>query len=271
VIFALGGITGVMVSSMPFDWQATDSYFIEAHFHYVLNGAVVFPIFAAIYYWLPKMTGYKLNRRLGVWSFWIMLISFNVSFFPMHVLGLRGMPRRVYTYGDYVGWSWLNLVASVGAGVFGLGTGITLINVAWSRWRRIPAGDDPWEADTLEWATTSPPPDYNFAAIPIVASRHPLWDQRPLPTGLSNLPETKSIGVEGALRRESAISGGLDALSEATLTVPEPSAWPCALAFAISIFLVGLLITAQLVMGIGIVAGLVALCRWTWRTEVDRP
>jgi hypothetical protein len=148
---------------------------------------------------------------------------------------------------------------------------IFLYNVMHSRKHGAVAGMNPWGAATLEWATTSPPPDYNFAAIPIVASRHPLWDQRPLPTGVSNLPETKSIGVEGALRRESAITGGLDALSEATLTVPEPSAWPCALAFAISIFLVGLLITAKLVMGIGIVAGLVALCRWTWRTEVDRP
>ena len=128
VIFLLGGITGVMVAVMPFDWQVTDSYFIVAHFNYTLNGAVVFQIFAALYYWLPKMTGRMLSERLGKISFWTMLVGFNVSFFPMHILGLMGMQRRIYTYSDGHGWGTLNLVVSIGCALFGLGTGITLFN-----------------------------------------------------------------------------------------------------------------------------------------------
>ena len=124
VIFLLGGITGVMVAVMPWDWQVTDSYFIVAHFHYTLNGAVVFPIFGALYYWLPKMTGRMLSERLGKLSFWTMLVGFNVSFFPMHILGLMGMQRRIYTYSDGLGWGTLNLIVSIGGALFGLGTGI---------------------------------------------------------------------------------------------------------------------------------------------------
>src|SRR4051812_44215357 len=176
LIFLLGGITGVMVAVMPFDWQITDSYFIVAHFHYVLNGAVVFPIFGALYYWGPKMTGRLLDERLGRISFWTMFVGFNVAFFPMHILGFLGMPRRVYTYDSGLGWDALNLLISVASFVFALGTLLTLFNVVRSQFRGAPAGDNPWQADSLEWATSSPPPEYNFAATPIVAGRHPLWD-----------------------------------------------------------------------------------------------
>ncbi len=272
IIFLLGGITGIMVSSMPFDWQATDSYFIVAHLHYVLNGAVVFPIFGALYYWLPKMTGRMLDARLGKWSFWIMFIFFNVSFFPMHVLGLRGMPRRVYTYQSGLGWDWLNMIASVGSGIFGLGTGLTLINVLWSRRHGAVAGDDPWRSDTLEWATTSPPPDYNFAAVPVITSRHPLWDQRPLPLAASGPdPSTESHGVRGAENRETPVTGGLGADAESAMTVPPPSALPCLLAFGIAIFFVGLLVSAHVVIIAGAVIGVTGVTRWAWRTEVDQP
>src|SRR5467141_2383477 len=128
LIFLLGGITGVMVAVLPFDWQAHDSYFVVAHFHYVLNGAVVFPIFGAMYYWLPKMTGHLLSERLGKISFWTMFVGFNLAFFPMHILGFLGMPRRVWTYSSGLGWDGLNSIVSIGAVVFGLGTGITLLN-----------------------------------------------------------------------------------------------------------------------------------------------
>src|SRR3954468_23108495 len=170
VIFLLGGITGVMVAVMPFDWQGTDSYFVVAHFHYTLNGAVVFPIFGALYYWLPKMTGRMLSERLGKWSFWTMLIGFNASFFPMHILGMMGMQRRIYTYDSGLGWGTLNAVVSIGGVLFGAGTGVTLFNFFWSRWKGAPAPANPWEADTLEWALPSPPPEYNFAEVPVVHS-----------------------------------------------------------------------------------------------------
>src|SRR5205085_6788347 len=166
-IFLLGGITGVMVSVLPFDWQVHDSYFVVAHFHYVLNGAVVFPIFGAIYYWLPKMTGRMLSERLGRLSFWTMAIGFNVAFFPMHILGFLGMPRRVYTYDNGLGWDNLNLIETIGGFFFGLGTLFTLINFFWSRKHGAVAPADPWHSDSLEWSVSSPPPEYNFAGTPI--------------------------------------------------------------------------------------------------------
>ncbi len=270
VIFLIGGITGVMVAAIPFDLQVTDSYFIVAHFHYVLNGAVVFPIFGALYYWLPKMTGRMLNRRLGVWSFWTMFISFNVTFFPMHILGVMGMPRRVYTYDAGLGWDTLNLVVSIGGAVFGIGTGLTVINFFWSRRRGRPAGPNPWQADSLEWATTSPPPDYNFAAMPVVNSRHPLWEQEVLPVGQPDGDEAATVqSVEGALRRETLVTTGLDALGEGGQRVPAPTALPLFIAAGLAVLFVGLLISAVLVLAVGVFVGLAGLAVWTWRTEAD--
>jgi cytochrome c oxidase subunit I+III len=269
LIFLLGGITGVMVAAIPFDLQVTDSYFIVAHFHYVLNGAVVFPIFGALYYWLPKMTGRMLNERLGKWSFWTMFISFNVTFFPMHILGLMGMPRRVWTYDNGLGWGTLNLVVSIGSVIFGAGTGLTLINFFWSRRHGAIAGPNPWNADSLEWATSSPPPEYNFAAIPFVASRHPLWDQELLPVGQAGPDGEKAISVEGALDHSVAVSTGLDAFVESGHRVPEPSWLPLIVAAGIAVFFIGLLISATVVLVAGILVGLSAVAAWTWRTEAD--
>jgi cytochrome c oxidase subunit I+III len=270
LIFLLGGITGVMVAAIPFDLQVTDSYFIVAHFHYVLNGAVVFPIFGALYYWLPKMTGRMLSDRLGRWSFWTMFIGFNVTFFPMHMLGLMGMPRRVWTFDSGLGWGTLNLIVSLGSVVFGAGTGLTLINFFWSRRRGPVAGPNPWDADSLEWATSSPPPEYNFAAVPIVASRHPLWDQRVLAVGQPDGDEAaRANSVDGALDRVAAVSTGFDAWTEGGASVPRPTAVPFVVALGIAVFFVGLLVSAVLVLAIGILVGLGALAAWTWRTEAD--
>jgi cytochrome c oxidase subunit 1 len=272
LIFLLGGITGAMVAVMPFDWQVTDSYFVVAHFHYVLNGAVVFPIFGAIYYWGPKMTGRMMSERLGKWSFWTMFIGFNVTFFPMHILGLMGMPRRIYTYDEGLGWTTLNVIISIGGVVFGAGTGLTLWNFFRSKRRGAPAGDNPWGADSLEWATSSPPPEYNFAAIPVVASRHPLWDQHPLPVG-SGLGSdgNRSEGVQGALERSTPITTGLDAYTDARFVVPEATAKPFLLAFGVAVFFVGLLISATFVFCVGIALAVIGLVSWAWNTEVDKP
>ncbi len=270
LIFLLGGITGVMVAVLPFDWQVTDSYFVVAHFHYVLNGAVVFPIFGAIYYWVPKMTGRMLSERLGKISFWVMFVGFNITFFPMHILGFLGMPRRVYTYRDGLGWEGLNVMVSLGSLVFGLGTGITLVNFLWSRWKGRKAGDDPWDADSLEWSTTSPPPEYNFAAIPVVASAHPLWDQKPLPYAESgDEQETRGLGPEGAVERETPVTSGIDTRPEGNLAIPQETYLPLGVAGGLAVLFLGLLVNAAAVAVAGAGVAVVALVWWAWRTEED--
>jgi cytochrome c oxidase subunit I+III len=267
LVFLLGGITGVMVAVLPFDWQATDSYFIVAHLHYVLNGAVVFPIFAALYFWLPKITGRMLNERLGRASFWTMFVGFNVTFFPMHILGFLGMPRRIYTYSEGLGWDALNLVVSAGSFAFGLGVLLTLINFVVSHFRGARAPDNPWEADTLEWASSSPPPDYNFEAIPVVASRHPLWDQQPLPVADSGPDDaTKAFGAAGAHDHTTPITGGLRAAPERTMRIPEPTLLPVVFAAGLAVFVVGLLVQAVVVGVAGLVVGATGLVWWAWRT-----
>ncbi|MCU1501482.1 MAG: cytochrome oxidase, partial [Ilumatobacteraceae bacterium] len=272
VIFLLGGITGVMVASLPFDLQVTDSYFVVAHFHYVLNGAVVFPIFGAIYYWFPKMTGRMMDERLGKWSFWTMLVGFNVTFGPMHVLGEMGMPRRVYTYDAGLGWATLNLIISLGSVLFAAGTLLTVLNVVLSLRRGPVAGPDPWHADTLEWAISSPPPDQNFDAVPVVASRHPLWFPAPLQLAADSDDElTHSQGEQGALERTSPITSGLDTLPERGMGIPRPSALPCLAALGVLVFFFGLLVSAALVLVIGVIVALAGITAWAWRTEVDRP
>jgi cytochrome c oxidase subunit 1 len=174
--FLIGGITGVMIASPPIDFQARDSYFLVAHFHYVIGGGSLFAIFAAIYFWFPKVFGYLLNERLGKWSFWLVFAGFNLTFFPMHFLGVMGMVRRIYTYPDLPGWSALNTIASCGALIQAAGILVFLGNVAYSTSRRRPAGDNPWDAYSLEWATSSPPPELNFTKIAPVRSERPAFD-----------------------------------------------------------------------------------------------
>jgi cytochrome c oxidase subunit 1 len=165
-----------MLSVAPFDWQLTDSYFVVAHFHFVLIGGLFFATFGAIYYWFPKVTGRMLSERLGRWHCWLFVGGFNLTFLTMHVQGMLGMPRRIYTYPADRGWEVWNLVTTLGVPLQIAAILIFVVNVVVSLRRGEPAGDDPWDAWTLEWATTSPPPSYNFEAIPVVASRRPLWD-----------------------------------------------------------------------------------------------
>lgn len=176
VQFVIGGLTGIMFASVPIDWQLTDTYFVVAHFHYVLIGGIVFALFAATYYWFPKMTGRMLDERLGRWQFWLWVVGFNGTFMVQHVLGVMGMPRRVYTYADNPGWALLNGISSFSVVFMVAGTLVLVWNMVKSSLRGAPAGENPWDAFTLEWSTTSPPPVENFESVPVIRSRRPVWD-----------------------------------------------------------------------------------------------
>jgi cytochrome c oxidase subunit I len=174
--FLIAGLTGIMLSVAPFDWQLGNSYFVVAHFHYVLVGAILTALFGAFYYWYPKITGRMMSETLGKWHFWLFIIGFHLTFDFMHVPGLLGMPRRIYTYEAGREWEGWNIVVSIGAAIQAVSTLLFVYNLIRSYFKGKEAGPDPWDAWTLEWSTSSPPPDYNFAVLPTVKSRRPLWD-----------------------------------------------------------------------------------------------
>src|SRR3984885_5824776 len=174
--FLIAGLTGIMLGVAPLDWQLTDSYFVVAHFHYTLMGGTVFALFGGFYYWFPKASGRMLSETLGKWHFWLLVIGFHLTFDPLHFAGILGMPRRIYTYAAGRGWESLNLMASIGVIFQAAGVVCLVWNIIRSLREGEPAGNDPWDAWTLEWATTSPPPEYNFAVLPEVRSSRPLWD-----------------------------------------------------------------------------------------------
>jgi cytochrome c oxidase subunit 1 len=178
-MFLIGGINGVWAASPAMDFAIHDTYWVVAHLHYVLFGGTIFGVMAGMYYWFPKMTGRMLSRKLGVWQFWLQLIGFNLTFFPMHILGLRGMPRRIADYAPDRGWSFLNLIATIGAFVIAIAMIVFFVNIFVTlRKPRTPMPDDPWEANTLEWATSSPPPVHNFDSLPPIRSDRPVYDLR---------------------------------------------------------------------------------------------
>jgi len=176
VQFLCGGITGISHASAALDWQTKNSYYLVAHFHYVFVGLIVFAILGAIHYWFPKMTGRMLSERIGKWTFWLMTIGFNLTFMIQHFLGLAGMPRRVFTYPDLPGWGTMNMISTVGAFLMAAASILLVWNLAWAWFAGREAGDNPWNAWTLEWACPSPPPAENFHALPPIRSRRPLWD-----------------------------------------------------------------------------------------------
>ena len=261
VLFTIGGVSGYMTGSVPVDWQLTDTYFVVAHIHYVLIGINVFPVVGAVYFWFPKFTGRLMDERLGRWNFWTMFIGFNLGFFPMHISGLLGMPRRIYTYADGMGWDWLNLITTVGSFVFAAGVLLFIVNVVRSYRRGAPAGANPWDAPTLEWSVPSPPPPYNFAVIPTVASRHPLWEDR------LNEQEHRSTAHEGLVLdhgRETVGTTPLDAEPNLILKMPRDSFAPFILALGATAFFGGLAFHAWwlvILAGLCIAADIVG---WLW-------
>jgi cytochrome c oxidase subunit I+III len=253
VVFLIGGLTGVMVASVPFDLQVHDTFFVVAHLHYVLLGSV-FPLFGAFYYWFPKFTGRMLDERLGKLQFWLFFVGVNLTFFPMHQLGFDGMPRRVYTYLADTGWGQLNLIASIGAGIIALSVVLFLVNVAKSLRGGALAGDNPWGAETLEWVTTSPPPPYNFANPPVVESRAPLWEH--------SAPAPVVTGLRTDVRQV-LVTTLVDAEPDHLHRAPEDSSWPLWAALATGLLFITLVFTPWGV-AIGLVALVPAMIGWGW-------
>jgi cytochrome c oxidase subunit I+III len=260
-IFVIGGVTGVMSASVPFDQAIHDSYFVVAHMHYVLVGSALFPIFGAVYHWGPKMTGRLLGERLGKMSFWLMFVGFNLAFFPQHILGLLGMPRRVYTYEKGLGWEGYNQMSTIGAFILALGILATIFNWYRSRTRGQLAGNDPWGGETLEWYTTSPPPHYNFVTIPTVRSREPMWDQPELAGGAQRPEEGGRTLTDG---HSTLATSTLDARPQAVVHMPHPSPWPFLLTLALTALFVAVLLDAWIVVVAAVLAVATGLAGWFW-------
>ena len=262
-ILVIGGLTGLILGSTALDVQVHDSYFVVAHLHYVLIGGAVFPLFGAWYYWFPKVTGRLMDERLGKANFWLFFVGFNVAFWPMHHLGIAGMPRRVYTYPAEMGWGTLNLVSTVGAVTVALSVAVFIFN-AWRSWRAGErAGPDPWGAASLEWAIPSPAPSYNFTAMPVVASREPLWEP-------SDRGPRRVTGL-ATDTREILSTTVLDALPEHRHASPDPSVWTFISAVATTVLFIASIFSPWAVVWLSIPVA-VALTGWFWpkRAETEK-
>ncbi len=256
-LLVIGGMNGIVGAVIPVDWQITQTYFIPAHIHYVIIGANVFPVMAAFYCWGPKFTGHMLNEVAGKVSFWFMFIGLNIAFFPMHLLGIFGMPRRIYTYPAGMGWTNLNLISTIGAFILGAGFAISFVNFFVSLKSGKEAGDNPWNADGLEWGTSSPPPEYNFLHLPTVVSRHPLWD---------DYEEFKDPNNERVFDEDRLTLTTTWKYAEpvAVARMAEDTIAPFALGLMVTLIAIGILITDLWIALAGCVATLFVIAYWVW-------
>jgi cytochrome c oxidase subunit I+III len=259
VYFIIGGLSGITVAAIPFDQQVEDSYYIVAHFHFVIFGAAVFPILGGMYFWFPKLTGRMYHEGVGKLSFWLTFVGTFVTFFPMHIVGILGMPRRNYTYPAGLGWSLLNFIESIGAYILAVGLLLIVVNLAVSLFRGPEAGNDPFEGDTLEWSTTSPPPPYNYPVIPTVTSAYPMWDKDDRELDNKRLDRGEGLLELG---HETPATTAQDAITDEILSMPSHSIWPPVSALTLAaVFAMLLMAHYWIALGFLVTGGL-ALIAW---------
>ncbi|QJR82633.1 cytochrome c oxidase subunit I [Alteromonas pelagimontana] len=267
-IFVCGGLTGVMLALVPFNWQVHDTHFVVAHFHYVLIGGMLFPLIGGLYYWLPHFSGRMPSKKIGSWAFWLVFLGFNITFLLMHITGLLGMPRRVFTYQSDLGWDWLNLLSSFGGFIMAMGVGMLILDVIMHFKFGAKASHNPWMADTLEWATGTPPTTYNFISIPRIENRHPLWQDQGLPRSMAQGVHGLSSIEHG--RRELYGTDAITGKLKEVMHIPSHSWWPLLVALALAIVCISLLVRAYPVaMGAAVVAA-VFLFRWSWENGAHK-
>ena len=260
VTFVIGGLSGVIIASVPLDLELHDTYFIVAHFHYVLIGGAVFPLLGILTYWFPKITGRMMNETLGKIGFWTIFLGFQLAFFPMHFAGLLGMPRRVYTYPAGLGLELPNLLSTIGAFVVAASVLLFVVNGLWSLYRGAIAPPNPWDAASLEWATTSPPPVYNFEHIPVVQSRTPLWDEK------GELPVVTGLRVD---EKETLLTTVVAATPDLREPVPQASLWPFIAAVATGILFIASIFSPWAIL-FGAIPAAIALTAWFWPKDMKR-
>jgi cytochrome c oxidase subunit 1 len=261
VMFTIGGLSGVTHALVPADRQQTDTYYIVAHFHYVLFGGSILGLFGGMYYWYPKVFGRQLNETLGKWHFWVTLIGFNVTFGPMHILGLQGMPRRIYTYASNMGWNLWNMVSTIGAFTIAAGTLIFIANVRKTHREAVPARDDPWDARTLEWITPNPTPEYNYLEVPVVTHQDDFWHMK------------YSEDEAGRLVRVADSSQFIQrrATADDHVHMPSPSYWPLVAASGAPIMAYGQIYRFWAITAAGVVVLLGGLYAWALEPSTEPP
>jgi cytochrome c oxidase subunit 1/cytochrome c oxidase subunit I+III len=259
LFFVIGGLSGIMFAAIPFDQATTDTYFVVAHFHFIIFGAAVFPVLGGIYYWFPKVTGRMYDERLAQLSFWLTFAGTTLTFFPMHIVGLLGMTRRIYTYDGGLGWDAYNLIETIGGYVLATGLLLIAFNIVRSYRRNVPAGRDPFRGGTLEWTTTSPPPHYNFAVIPTVTSPYPNWDEPDREEDLRKLARGDLVLDQGHETPESTVN---DAWPSAVAEMPPESPWPILAAATVTVAFFLLLTQHYATAGAFFVLTMLAAAGW---------